>query len=102
MVTSVSRPLISNSDPRDEDELVVLVGPSGPLGDQIQSVLATWCHAELLRPSYWVSPQDMTRGVIDAIRLDSDGAQPVRLPDHLGATIYRAGRVVLVQPLSPK
>lgn len=82
-------------------ELVVLIGSRSPTGDAVRDVLADWARAELIRLCYWLTPQDWPRGVVDAWRLDADGAQPVTLPDDLGGVSWSRCRVVLVQPLTP-
>jgi hypothetical protein len=82
------------------DELVVLIGPEGHDGDGIRDALASWARTELIRPCYWLTPQDSTSGVIEGRRLDVDGATSVVLPDDLGDVKWERCHIVLVQPLS--
>jgi len=76
------------------------VGPAGTVGDAICEALAGWTRAELLRPSYWISPQAFPDGELKAQRLDDHGSSTVMLPEDLGHTAWTTCRFVLVQPLS--
>jgi hypothetical protein len=82
-------------------ELVLLVAPADPTGQAVRGVLADWARAELVRPCYWLAPQDTPTGEVDACRIDTDGQTPVRLPEDLGDVAWARCRLVLVQPLAP-
>ena len=87
----------------DQDRaLVILIGTSGPDGDHVRDLLTLWARAELIRPCYWLTPQEDGAGVVEALRLDDSGATKVSLPEDLGSVAWSSCRVVLVQLVAPE
>src|SRR5690606_26422886 len=79
----------------------IVIGPPGDDGEGLRDVLADLARAELIRPCYWLVPQDVTTGLVAADRLDADGSTTVTLPDDLAPVAWDWCCLLLAQLVAP-